>query len=252
MAADTPIFQSFFRPPFRPNRRQFLAATAALAVPGWLASCAPASLADIVYVGGEIHTVDGSDTRVEALAVGGGKILAAGTNRALQDFIGPNTRRIDLDGRTVLPGINDSHLHLMMWGLSQPPFSIDVTYPTVKSIADVVAAVQLAATTREPGEWIVGRGWDQPYFSEGRAPTAADLDAVAPDNPVYIKPVWGYWRKRLPLVSIANSRAMELAKIDRDTVPPSDEIEIVTRLDVPRQLRQTGTCFGGSSKGYIS
>ena len=225
---------SFVRNQFRPSRRQFMVGASMLALPGWLSSCARSAVADIVLLGGEIHTVDAANRRVEALAVSAGKIFATGSNTEMQRFIGANTRRVDLEGRTVLPGINDSHLHLLIWGLSQPPFSIDLTYPTVHSIAEVVAAVGQVAGTKSAGEWIVGRGWDQPYFSEGRAPTAADLDAVTPDNPVALTDFSGHaiW---------ANSMALALAGIGAGTLPPSGGV--IVRDD---DGKATGVLFEGA------
>ncbi len=229
-----PEKMSIVRNQFRPSRRQFMVGASTLVLPGWLASCSPSAVADIVMLGGEIHTVDAANRRVEALAIAGGKVFATGTNKEMERFIGANTRRVDLGGRTVLPGINDSHLHLLIWGLSQPPFSIDLTYPTVQSIADVVAAVGQVAATKPAGEWIVGRGWDQPYFSERRAPTAADLDAVTPDHPVALTDFSGHaiW---------ANSRAMAIAGIGADTVPPAGGV-IVRDADG----NATGELFEGA------
>jgi predicted amidohydrolase YtcJ len=113
----------------------------------------------------------------------------------------------------VLPGANDSHLHALLWGFSRPPFTLEVSYPAVRSIADVVGRVREAAAARPPGRWIQGSGWDQRYFSEGRAPTRHDLDRAAPQHPVLLNEfsfhaVW------------ANSRALELAGVTRETVPP--------------------------------
>ncbi len=219
----------------RLSRREFIAASSALAVPGWLTGCGPAAVADLVLLGGEVHTVNTADERVQAVAVRAGQIMAVGTNRQIEGLVGAHTRRIDLDGRSVLPGINDSHLHLLGWGLSKPPFSVDVSYPTVKSIADCTAAVQRAVATRPQGEWVVGRGWDQPYLSEGRAPTAADLDAVSPDHPVALTEFSGHavW---------ANSKALQLAGITADTVPPPGGVIVKDELGQP-----TGLLFEGAA-----
>jgi len=218
------------------TRRHFLATSSAVAVPAWLAACAPSAVsqtADLVLLGGEIHTVNPNNERVQALAVRDGKVLAVGSNQQIEALLGPDTRRIDLGGRTVLPGINDSHLHLLGWGLSKPPFAVDVTYPTVKSIADCVQAVKQAVDTRSPGEWIIGRGWDQPHLSEGRAPTAADLDAVAPDNPVALTEFSGHavW---------ANSKALEVAGITAATVPPPGGVIVKDEQGQPTGLLLEG------------
>jgi predicted amidohydrolase YtcJ len=117
---------------------------------------------------------------------------------------------VDLRGASVIPGINDSHLHALMWSLGSPPFTLDVGHPSVTSIADIVEAVRIAASERPAGSWIVGWGWDQPYFAEGRAPTRADLDPVSPNHPVILTEFSGHavW---------VNSKALELAGITRRT-----------------------------------
>ena len=147
----------------------------------------------------------------------GGRVLGAGTTAEIRRLGGARTESVNLRGRTVLPGINDSHLHALQWGFSQPPFNVDVSYPAVRSIADIAEAVRTAAAARPPGEWIQGRGWDQPYFAEGRAPTRQDLDRVAPDHPVVLTEFSGHavW---------ANSKALALALVTRETVPPPDGV----------------------------
>lgn len=217
------------------SRRRLLTAAPTVVVPGWLLAGSAQSAADLVLVNGDIHTVDAGNKRVEALAILGNRIIAAGGTKQIESLIGPSTHRVDLQGRTVLPGINDSHLHLLGWGMSQPPFAIDVTYPVVESIADVVRAVQQAVANAAPGEWIVGRGWDQPYLSEGRPPAAADLDAVSPVNPVALTEFSGHamW---------ANSRALELAGIGADTQPPPGGV--IVRDDTGNA---TGLLFEGAA-----
>ena len=193
------------------------------------------SVADTVFVGGDIHTADAQATRHSALAVQANQIVAIGSDAEIAEFIGPNTRRIELEGRTVLPGINDSHLHLLMWALSRPPFSLDLTFPNVKTIAHTVALVREQAQSRPKGSWIIGRGWDQPYLGEGRAPTKQDLDAVAPDHPVALTEFSGHavW---------ANSKALELANITADTVPPPGGVIVKDEHGQP-----TGLLFEGAA-----
>ncbi len=191
--------------------------------------------ADIVLTGGEIHTVDANDRRVSAIALQANQILAVGSDKEISQLIGPQTRRFDLEGRTVLPGINDSHLHLLGWAQTRPPFSLDLAFPTATSIADCVAQVAEQAKTKPKGEWILGRGWDQPYFQEGRAPTAADLDAVSPDHPVALTEFSGHaiW---------ANSAALKAAGITADTVPPIGGIIVKDDHGQP-----TGLLFEGAA-----
>lgn len=191
-----------------------MAGAAAFRWPGPFAQQTPA---DLILYDGDVHLVDAAFRRVDAIAVGGGRVLAAGRTAVVRRRAGPRTESINLRGRTVLPGANDTHLHGLLWGYGQPPFTVDVTYPTVRSIADVVERVRQAAAGRAPGQWIQGTGWDQRYFAEGRAPTRQDLDQAAPDNPVVLNEfsfhaVW------------ANSKALALAGITRETTSPSGVI----------------------------
>ena len=109
-----------------PTRRRFLIGAGALAAPLWLPACARGETADLLLVNGEIHTVDAANRRVEALAVRGNQVLAVGSSAELDALAGPATRVIDLAGRTVLPGINDSHLHLLM--CTETPFHLRVSF----------------------------------------------------------------------------------------------------------------------------
>ncbi|MEM7217978.1 MAG: amidohydrolase [Pseudomonadota bacterium] len=216
------------------SRRRLLHGAPLLAL-GACASGAGRGQADLVFTGGDVHVADSAATRHSALAVRGNQIVAVGSNADINALAGPRTRRVALDGRTVLPGINDSHLHLLMWSLGQPPFSLDVSFPAVRSIADVVSLVGAEARRRPQGDWIAGRGWDQPYLEEGRAPTRHDLDAVAPDHPVALTEFSGHavW---------ANTAALKLAGITRDTVPPVGGVIVKDELGEP-----TGLLFEGAA-----
>ncbi|BBC38863.1 Amidohydrolase family protein [Streptomyces graminofaciens] len=172
----------------------------------------------LVLTGGQVLTVDSAFTVAEGVAVRGREIVAVGTDAEMRALAGPTTRIVELAGRTVLPGINDSHLHGAAYGLSKPPFAIDVAHPTVGSIADITAVVAEAVRKAQPGEWIVGLGWDPGYLAEcladqGRFPHRADLDAVAPDHPVCLTDFSQHmlW---------ANSAALRLCGIDADTEAP--------------------------------
>ncbi|MCC7134535.1 MAG: amidohydrolase [Gemmatimonadales bacterium] len=216
------------------HRRQFLAAGAALALPRRL-SVPRFDRADLILHGGVVHTLDPANRLTSAIAIAGGNVLAVGTDREIRALADPRTEAIDLRGRTVIPGINDSHLHAGWWGLTRPPFSVDVGYPAVKSIADVARVVGEAAASRRPGEWIQGRGWDQPYFAEGRAPTREDLDRTTPDHPVMLTEFSGH-------ATWVNSRALALAGITRETVPPQGGIIVKDERGEP-----TGVLFEGAA-----
>lgn len=212
------------------DRRTFLAAI------GALAACRPTQArADLILRDGAIHTGRLDLPTVGSLAILDGRILAVGASADVAAFAGPQTRTVDLDGRTVLPGINDSHVHALNWILSRPPFTLDVGYPTVRSIADVAQAVGRRASELPAGTWILGRGWDQPYLEEGRAPTRQDLDVVAPEHPVLLTEFSGHaiW---------ANSAALAAAGVDRHTVPPEGGVIVKDAEGEP-----TGVLFEGAA-----
>ncbi len=217
------------------RRREFLLAAAGAAAFRWPRLGWPAAPADLILYDGDVHLVDRVFRRVEAIAIGGGRVLGSGTTAEMRRLGGPGTESVNLRGRTLLPGSNDSHLHALGWGFSQPPFNVDVSYPAVTSIADIVEAVRKAAAARQPGEWIQGRGWDQPYFAEKRAPTRQDLDQAAPNNPVVLTEFSGHavW---------ANTQALAAAGITRDTVPPPAGVIVKDAEGEP-----TGVFFEGAA-----
>lgn len=232
------------------DRRRFLAAAgvaglsgaagwSAMADGAWRPIARPnarlAQRADLILRNGIIHTLDARFRTAAAIAIESDRIVAVGGEDDVRPLADQRTEVIDLRGRTVIPGINDSHLHLGYWGLSRPPFSIDVGYPAVKSIAEVAQAVAKAVAARKPGEWITGRGWDQPYFAEGRAPTRADLDRVSPENPVILNEFSGHavW---------VNGKALAMAGITRDTDPPQGGVIVKDSTGEP-----TGVLFEGAA-----
>ncbi len=175
-------------------------------------------MANLVFINGKVITVDGSFSIAQAVAVEGDKILAVGSDEGIKTCIDAKSEVIDLKGRTMLPGINDAHIHAALYGGTRPPLTLDVGYPTVKSISDIVKAVAEKAKEARPGEWIRGMGWDEGYLEEclkdpARYPSRRDLDAVSPDNPVIL----GHYTQHEVWV---NSRAMEAAGITRDTPTP--------------------------------
>lgn len=167
------------------------------------------SAANIVFVNGNILTLDGSRPRAQAVAVRAGRIAAAGGDAAVREFIAPGTEVVDLHGKTLLPGFNDSHLHLYVLG----QYLTWVILTGADSIEEVLARVREKAARTPPGQVILGRGWDQILFRENRFPDRHDLDAAAPDNPVALTRICGH-------AIVVNSRALELAGITPDTPDP--------------------------------
>ena len=165
--------------------------------------------ADVILVNGRILTVDANDRVAQAVAVSGNRIIAVGSTAEVERTAGPNTRRVDLKGRAVTPGLLDAHAHFSGGG-GDRLFVVDLSYPNVKSIADVAAAIRAKVASSPKGAWIQGRGWDEGKLTERRLISAKDLDAVAPDNPVFLTQTTGHY-------GVANSAALRLAGVNKDT-----------------------------------
>ena len=185
--------------------------------------------ADLLIENAVVRTLDGASTVHEAIAIAEDRIVAAGTTNELRDAV-TAAATVDAGGRTVLPGLVDGHAHLDREGLRS-------VYPSLagaRSIDEVLSIIAGLVAAAAPGEWIVTMPLGEPPFYRGlpgalrenRWPTRHDLDRVSPQNPVYIRAIWGYWRHELPLVSIANSAALAAAGIDRFTTAPWSGITI--------------------------
>ncbi len=199
------------------SRWRSLAVVAALVGLSILASAAPPAgdhpAADVVLLNAKVLTVDARDSVAEAVAILGGKIAAVGTSQAMRPRIGPKTQVFDLKGLTITPGLIDSHCHLSIGG-AEEHFSLDLRYPTVKSIADIARQLGAAREERKPGEWVQGTGWDEGKLAERRVILASDLDPLTPDNPVWLEQTMGHY-------GAANGAALKLAGIDRNTPDPA-------------------------------
>ena len=162
---------------------------------------------DILLVNGKIHTQAAELGVVSALAIRGSEIVAAGDAMELQVLAGPATDVLDLGGRLVLPGLTDAHCHFQNYALAGR--QLNVRLPNKQAVLDAVAA-RVATLTH--GEWILGHGWSQMAWG-GEFPSAADLDAVAPDNPVHLT-------AQSMHMSWVNSAALQLAKITAASPEP--------------------------------
>ena len=161
-----------------------------LAAPAW------AQAPDTVLLNGKVVTLDARSTTQEAIAVRDGRIIAVGTTADIRKLAGPATRVIDVRGRTVIPGLIDSHLHAIRAALS---FSTEVNWIGARSLEEALGRIRAASRTMKPGSWlIVAGGWNVQQFEENRRPTQAELTAVAPNNPVYVQLGYG-WAMLNPL-----------------------------------------------------
>jgi predicted amidohydrolase YtcJ len=173
-----------------------------------------AGCADLVLRGGPVFVSDTSHRVVEAIAVEGEVIAWSGAESAASEWICPDTKVIELDGRLVTPGMNDAHLHLGPGGLTL----LQVRLLGTVSAAEVEARVREAARVAAPGEWILGRGWDHTRFPPGDLgpdgwPTRDALDRAAPDNPVVLRRVDGH-------AAWMNAAAIQAAGLGPATADP--------------------------------
>jgi predicted amidohydrolase YtcJ len=186
--------------------------------------------ADTILKNGNIITVDSAFSVAQAVAIAADRIVAVGPDGAMGAHTGPHTRIIDLKGQTVVPGLTDGHAHMDREALRY----VFPSLGSVRSIRDIQDRIAELARGKRPGEWIVTMPiGDPPYYfdvpdilAEKRWPTRQELDAAAPDNPVYIRSIWGYWRNTMPLVSCANTEALRRAGITRDAVAPVPTVMI--------------------------
>lgn len=208
--------------------------------------------ADLILLHGHILTADGSDSVAQAIAIRHGIIVKVGTDTEVLESAGnvPGRRIIDLHGHTATPGLIDTHAHVAEGGVEE---LYGVKLSDATSVAEIVARVKAKIALVKPGEWVTGSGWDEGKLAERRYVTAADLDAVAPNNPVWLMHTTGHY-------GVANSLALRLAHITGATADPTagtidrdargnptgvlkedSAMEPVTRLippTTPEQMRQ--------------
>jgi predicted amidohydrolase YtcJ len=170
----------------------------------------PSAPADLVLVGGGVYTVDAVRRRAQAVAVRGGRIAAVGSDADVRPLIGAGTEVVDLDGRLLLPGFQDSHVHAPSAGLDR--MRIDLS--DAHGLAEYEASIRRYADEHRDVGWLLGGGWAMDVFPGG-TPTKDVLDRVAPDRPVFIN-------NRDNHAAWVNSRALELAGVDASTPDPSD------------------------------
>lgn len=166
-------------------------------------------MASILIHNAVVHTVDAKQPRAEAIAIRGDRILLVGSNADVMKVRGPYTRVIDAQGATVVPGLHDAHGHFT--GLGALLQRLDVRGTT--SYAQVLDRVRARVANAKPGEWILGRNWDQNDWPTREFPTHQELDKVAPGNPAYLARVDGH-------AALVNTAAMEAAGLTRATADP--------------------------------
>jgi predicted amidohydrolase YtcJ len=166
--------------------------------------------ADVIYRHAKIYTVNDKQPRAESLAVKGGKIVFVGPDAAATGYQGPATRVVDLEGRTVVPGLTDSHCHLSAVGARELNLNLEGT----TSLEDFLVKVKARVNRAAPGQWVTGAGWIETAWKPQAFPTRWDLDKISPQNPVYLDRADRHG-------AVANSAAIRLAGVDKNTPSPS-------------------------------
>jgi predicted amidohydrolase YtcJ len=179
------------------------------------------SPADVIFVNGDIYTTAAQViglsantprdpfARGQAIAIGGGKVLAVGSNEEIQKLKGPKTEVVDLGGHFVMPGFNDAHVHLGSGGFEK----LNVDLVGSKSLEDMKQRIAARVKTAGPGEWIQGRGWDHTLWAEQKTPARSDIDSVTGGHPAIFNRVDGH-------IAIANSAALKAAGITAQSPDP--------------------------------
>ena len=175
--------------------------------------------ADVIFINGDVYT--GADLgfggapakvypRAQAIAVRDGRVVAVGSNQQIQAMKGAKTQVVDLGGRFVMPGFNDAHLHLASGGFEH----LNVELAGTKTLQEMQQRIGDRVKTAAPGEWILGRGWDESKWVEQKLPSRQDLDAVTQGHPAIFSRADGH-------MSIANTAALQKAGITKETKSPS-------------------------------
>ena len=183
-------------------------------VMGWLGCQNKRQPVDLVLTNGVIHTVEEKNPAAQAIAIAGDRIVFVGSTAAAQNWVSGQTRVIDLRGKTVVPGLTDSHYHFQ--GVGKRAF--DLNLDGCKSLDEFLSRIQNWTTGKQPDDWITGRGWMEEDWLDKKFPTRTELDRIVPELPVYLNRADGH-------MALVNSKALELAGITAETPnPPGGEI----------------------------
>ena len=162
-----------------------------------------------LFLNGNIYTGNDRAPRAEAIAYESGRIVFVGSNAQAKSLRKGSGREIDLAGKTVVPGLTDSHCHIFGIGEREMNLNLEGT----NTLDDFLARIRERAEKTEQGKWITGRGWIETFWQPPEFPSRAALDRVAPNNPVLLRRADGH-------AAIANSAALNLAGIDREHAKP--------------------------------
>ncbi|MBN1682320.1 amidohydrolase [Candidatus Bathyarchaeota archaeon] len=198
----------------------------------------PTNFADIVLINGKIVTINQKESVEEALAIKKNKIIRVGKINKIEKLVGEDTKVIDLKGKTVLPGFIDTHVHALGAGKLklQEENEVDIKY--ANSINEVLELLRKKIDQISKDEWVIGWGYMWSRFKEKRAPTSKELDEISPNNPVLLK---------FSAYGSANSYALRIAGINKDSKPEYGEVELDPQTNQP-----TGILKGGAAIRLVS
>jgi predicted amidohydrolase YtcJ len=170
---------------------------------------ADAETAEIIFINGNVYTGNDKQPQAEAIAVHRDRIIFVGTNADAEKFRGDKTRIVDLAGKTVTPGLTDSHCHI--FGIGEREMTLNLEGTNTRE--DFLEKVKERVAQMERDKWITGRGWIETFWKPPQFPTRADLDKIAPDNPVFLTRADGH-------AAVGNSAALKTAAVTRETANP--------------------------------
>lgn len=215
------------------GRRDFMAGGLAMAASATHPAVAAevGGPADVIFHNGPILTMNDHAPRAQAVAIRGERILTVGWAREARIHASPRTRMIDLKGRTLMPGFIDPHMHMTT---AQFDDWLNVSPMRLSSFEQVMEALRAGVARTPPGDWVRAQGFDRAITKGGRALTLAELDALAPNHPVFVVEINGH-------IAYVNSRALELAQVSRDTPnPPNASFERDANGDLTGRLDEGG------------
>ena len=185
------------------------------AINGFLFACSAAlstlrgEAPDAIFLNGNVYTVNARQPRAQAIATKGDRIAFVGSNKEAEKLRGPDTKVIDLRGRTVVPGLTDSHYHILGVGQRETTLNLEET----NTLEEFLAKVKDRVGQTAPEKWITGRGWIETFWKPPRFPTRQDLDLIAPNNPVFLTRADGH-------AAVVNSSALRIAGVTKETPNP--------------------------------